>query len=234
MNEYVVNRCCGNCEWCISPENEKDIMIENHYDEDDLTRPRAGDCCLGCEHDNNYFCNNHSYISSGLNTYAFYDEKDLGPGYYVVSEYYDNIIRYFKLYRTGEYNNYNYGIRVYEINPITNDDILGISFDIEKADNQLLYKLFSIFAKALGDNVIINYDCNNYISTCDYNNGVQIKFSKVMNGKDLDNNYIDIVFECNREDRSYRLIEHLFRNLAAVTMNKKENIYIKKIRSISK
>lgn len=231
MREITFERCCGNCEWSISPENEKDIMIENDYDEDDPTRPRAGDCCLGLEHDENYFCKHHTYISGGFETYAFYDEKDLGPGYYVVSEYYDHIIRYFKLYRTGKYGNYSYGIRVYEINPITSDGTLSISFEIAKVDNQLLYKLFSIFAKALGDNCIWNN--NGFMSTCDYDSGVDIKFTKVMNDNEKDNNFINIIVKCDKEDRNYRLMEHLYRNMAVATCNMNNEDSVRKVRRIS-
>ena len=75
MEKVVVGRCCGNCEWSISPENEHDIMIENSYDEDDPTRPKAGDCCLGIEHNEDYICEHHEYLSGGLETYTFYDIK---------------------------------------------------------------------------------------------------------------------------------------------------------------
>ena len=118
MEDVILKRCCGNCEWSISPECEEEIMKENHYEEDDPTRPRAGDCCLGIEHNGCFACEHHEYISGGLETYVFYDDNDKLPGYYVVSEYYDHIIKYLKLYRTGVYGNYSYGIKAYEITPI--------------------------------------------------------------------------------------------------------------------
>lgn len=234
MKDIILKRCCGNCDWSISPILEKEIMKENNYEEDDPTRPRAGDCCLGIMHDENYFCNEHTYISGGLETYAFYDKEDLGPGYYVVTEYYDHIIRYFKIYRTGEYGNYSYGIRAYEINPITSDGTLVISFEIEEIDNKVLYKLFSIFAKALGNNDIRNAkEHNGIVSVTNYDHSINIQFIKVINNKE-NNNFIDIIINCNKKDKNYRLMEHLFRNMAVVTSNKKDLNNLKKVRKISK
>ena len=235
MKDVIVKRCCGNCEWSISPKLEEEIMKENHYEEDDPTRPRAGDCCLGMEHNGDYICINHEYLSVGIDTYAFYDDMQLGQGYYVISEYYNNIIRYFKLYRYGNYDQYNYGIRAYEINPINKDRTRTIAFEFgsSNSDNVILHKVFSIFANALGDNVIINEENNNEIMKTEiYKYGVAINFVKSINNKENSNDFIDIKIKCNKKDRNYRIIEHLFRNLAVATNNMKDTNSLKKVRQI--
>lgn len=237
MKDVIIDRCCGNCEWSISPECEEDIMIENHYDEDDPTRPRAGDCCLGVEHDGKCVCEHHKYLSGGLETYTFYEEKDLGPGYYVVNTYYDHILRYFKLYRTGEYGKYSYGIRVYDINPISHDN-KGIVFDIEEANDKLLYRVFSIFAKGLGNDIMRKkhndkYD-DSYITTDFYKGGVAVNFYSVCDSKESLNNFIDIKIDCDRDDRDYKLMEQLFRNMAVLTSNMKNEEVSLKVRRLNR
>lgn len=228
MKDVILKRCCGNCEWSISPECEEEIMKENHYEEDDPTRPRAGDCCLGVEHDGNYVCNHHEYLSGGLETYAFYEEKDLGPGYYVVETYWDHIIKYFKLYRTLESGNYGYGIRVCDLYPIKEEVIKGISMEIGKNDNQLLYKAITIFAKELGNNVIWDIDKKNFMSVNIYEKSTGLYFTGTN-----DNNFIDIKVK-NIDDRIYKLIAHLFRNMAVLTSNMKNDEVAKKVRKLNR
>jgi len=55
-------KCCANCEWSISPELEEEILEEQGYQEDDINRPHAGDCVIGMEHDENYYCSSHQYL----------------------------------------------------------------------------------------------------------------------------------------------------------------------------
>ena len=228
MKNIIVGRCCGNCEWSISPENEHDIMIENSYDEDDPTRPKAGDCCLGMEHNEDYVCKHHEYLSGGLETYTFFDNKDKEPGYFVVDTYYDHVLKYFKLYRKGEYGNYSYGIRVYDLYPVR-DIVNGVSFEISKYNNELLYKAITIFSKALDKNVMWDIDKKNFITTNVYEDCTCLYFT----GSN-DNNVIDIKIDRDINDRNYKLISHLFRNMAVVTSNKKNDLISKKIRKINK
>lgn len=56
-------RNCGNCFWSFSPADEEALREEYHgedYDLDD-NNPKAGDCCLGVDHNNKYYCSSHSY-----------------------------------------------------------------------------------------------------------------------------------------------------------------------------
>lgn len=80
-------KCCGNCEWCITEEEELAQIKEKNYDEEDLNRPLTGDCSLGIDHGENYCCSQHNYMEKLTNIYVLYDENYFGPGYFIVTEY---------------------------------------------------------------------------------------------------------------------------------------------------
>lgn len=229
MGKVILKRCCGNCEWSISPENEEEIMKENHYEEDDPTRPRAGDCCIGREHNGNYVCDSHEYISNCLQTYSFYEDKYLGPGYFIVTLYDDNVIKFLKLYRTGTYGNYNYEIIAYEYDSIKQDLCNGISFEIRKSDNEVLHKAITIFANFLNDNVVWSTDKNDFMTANVYKYSTCLYFTGSKDSK-----IIDIKIDKNNDYRLYRLVEHLYRNMAVATMNKSNDEVYGKVRKITK
>lgn len=56
-------RCCGNCFWSFSPEDEEELRSEYHGEDYnmDANTPKAGDCSIGCIHNENFYCNSHSY-----------------------------------------------------------------------------------------------------------------------------------------------------------------------------
>ena len=73
-------RCCGNCEWSFSPEDEDELWRE-YYGEDydlDANTIKAGDCALGCIHNDNFYCASHTYneYSSDYQDYLGLDIND--------------------------------------------------------------------------------------------------------------------------------------------------------------
>lgn len=228
MDKVIVERCCGNCEWSISPDNEHDIMIENSYEEDDPTRPRAGDCCLGIEHNCDYVCSNHEYLSGGLETYSFYDDSDMNPGYYVVCTYCDHILKYFKLYRNGERGIYSYSFSVVDFYPIKNEIVKGVSFEISKEDNELLYTAITTFAKALNDSVIWDNGNKSFMSVNVYDCSTGLYFTGT-NEKDV----IDVEIS-DINNINYKLIVDLFRKMEVVTSNRCDEVIRGKIRKLNK
>lgn len=214
MAKNVLDRCCGNCDWSISPDNEEDIMNENDYEEDDPTRPRAGDCCLGINHNGSYVCPHHEYIAEVLDVYAYYDNKYLGQGFFIVLEYNENIVRFLKLYRTAAYGNYDYGIRAFESDTIEPELSKGITYEINKLNNEALYNTITIFAKELSDNIIWDINKKNFMTANVYEATTCLLFTG-----SKDSNFIDIRINSSTDDRIYRLIEALFRNMAAFTSN---------------
>lgn len=84
-------RCCGNCFWSFSPEDENELRSEYHgedYDLDDNT-PKAGDCSIGCIHNENYYCNSHSYNESSS---WYQNYLSLNIDKYVSIDLYDLIV----------------------------------------------------------------------------------------------------------------------------------------------
>ena len=56
-------RCCGNCFWSFSPQDEEELRSEYHGEDYDLdaNTPKAGDCSMGMVHNKDYYCASHSY-----------------------------------------------------------------------------------------------------------------------------------------------------------------------------
>ena len=94
-------KCCGNCEWCITEEEELAQIKEKNYDEEDLNRPLTGDCSLGIDHGENYCCSQHNYMEKLTNIYVLYDENYFGPGYFIVTEYNKEPVILIKMFIAG-------------------------------------------------------------------------------------------------------------------------------------
>jgi len=228
MGNVMLRRCCGNCEWSISPENEEEIMRDNHYEKDDPTRPRAGDCCLGIEHNGNYVCDNHEY-TGGFEIETFYDEKYIGQGYFMVALYNDYIVKFLKLYRTGTYGNYNYGFKIYEYDLKNKGNVDGSLFEVSKSDNDALHMALTIFAEALSNNVIWDKNDNGFITSEVYEHSTALYFT----GKCI-GDFIEIQIDNTKDDKIYNLVSHLYRNMAVVTSNMTNQEVYSRVRKITK
>ena len=66
-------RCCGNCFWSFSPEDEEELRREYHGEDYDMdeSAPKAGNCSIGCIHNKDYYCPSHSY-NEYSNWYQYY------------------------------------------------------------------------------------------------------------------------------------------------------------------
>jgi len=73
-------RCCGNCFWSFSSEDEEELRREYHGDDYDMdaNTPKAGDCSIGCVHNKDYYCPSHTYneYSVDYQEYLSYDISD--------------------------------------------------------------------------------------------------------------------------------------------------------------
>jgi len=84
-------RCCGNCFWSFSSEDEDELRREYHgedYDLDDNT-PKAGDCSIGCVHNKDYYCTSHEYNECSS---WYQDYLSLNIDKYVGIDLYDLIV----------------------------------------------------------------------------------------------------------------------------------------------
>ena len=103
---------CTNCEWNISPV-EEEIIREQRHIEGDSSRQKKG--IHGNVHNNKFACEYHTYCGIDKdNTYVLYDDKYLGPGYFIITEYNGEIIKFLKIYITNNNGIIGYSIRGYE------------------------------------------------------------------------------------------------------------------------
>lgn len=236
MEKVILERCCGNCEWSISPECEREIMIENHYDEDDSTRPRAGDCVWGYNHDGKFVCNNHKFLEAGLDTYVLYDNRYIAPGYFIITKYYDEIIRFLKIYRCGSYGNYNYNIIGYEVDPllINNGKLKEIEFKVAYSDNKELFDAINNLAQSLNGGIL--YSINSKESTNAFSAESYKYTAYLILTKDAssENNFINIKLGDSLACDKFAETELFFRDLARISTGTVEEVSIKKILKIEK
>lgn len=83
-------RCCGNCFWSFSPEDEEELRREYHGEDYDMdeSAPKAGNCSIGCIHNKDYYCPSHSY-NEYSNWYQYYLSLNIDK--YVSIDLYDLI-----------------------------------------------------------------------------------------------------------------------------------------------
>ena len=180
-------KCCANCEWIISPELEMEIMEEQSYKENDLTRPVAGDCALGIDTNGEYVCSQHIYADSGLETDMYYGNGS----YYIVCKFYDEIIKYMKLMQVGKEG------PLFKVQAFDEDFNLQkqqIDFEIDK--NNIVFPAFEVLASKLGSNKILDED--NYLQFLLGNYGVQIIIN-MCNSKKIDIGYSNQYYELLRD-----------------------------------
>lgn len=233
MDNVILDRCCGNCEWSITLDDDKSMIEDAGYDSNESNVPALGDCCLGIDHNGTYLCNNHQYMSDKLKMYAFYDNRDFGQGYYVICKYYESIIKCFKIYRTGKYGNYEYGFIAYDVDSTTSNNTMDIIFNLQVVDDGLSNVLCD-FVNSLGNDLIRSYDDEDkeFISTDIYDNYLSIHFHKNIEGKENFNNYINVKIKQNANSKIFNIVEQLYRDLAAITSNMKDEVSVKKVRKI--
>lgn len=234
----VIEKCCANCEWHISPEDEEEIMKKEHYKEDDPNRPKAGDCSWGYNHNGKYVCDNHKYIDVMLSTDILYDDKYLGKGFFIITKYCNEIIRFVKIYRTGSYDLPSYSVRAYEIGSVDTDNKGFREMAIEASKEDALFEAISSFADSLNWKCLYSLDKSQYgqnnLSAEVYKNTAFLVFTKGMSGVMPGANFVDIELGDHLTCKNYEAVSLLFRDLAKISQGQAETKTIKKILKISK
>lgn len=221
-----MSRCCGNCEWSISPEDEENILRENGYDDCDLNRPRAGDCCIGQEHDENYCCGHHSYIE-GMEEYdifVLYDDQYFGPGYMIVSKLDEEIVKFMKISTYGEGIFPNIIIRAYEKDKVDNPNefFRNIEFEVDK--DSLLYGIFNKFTHSIENKKIYTSDSSNqgknhfYVS--EQGRKLSLNVVKDVYGVKNPTNFVDIFLGDYDSCSEYLQVMEFYKNLSTISVNK--------------
>lgn len=228
---------CSNCEYCISEECAREIMKDNGYNLSDQNSPKAGDCVLGYNQDNNV-CKNHRYPSLGLNTYALYDKDYLGPGYFIITEYNEEIIKFVKIYQTSYYGFPNYRIRGYEVGETDTLDKKFREIEIKVEKDSKLFDVINAFAKRLNNDIIFSvdpmYQGKNYLAAETYKNDTFLILVKDVFNCNTSASFIDVdlgdYLTCNK----YEDVLNLFNDLAKISQGKLEDRTMKKLLKISK
>ena len=237
-------KCCGNCEWSISPCDEEQIMEEQCYDEDDLARPRAGDCCLNVEHNGRFVCDNHKYLNDGLETYVLYDDKYMGCGYFIIYQYNGEIIKFLKIYKTECFGFPSYSIRGYEADCTDKEYLLEdkkfreIEFEVSNFSSQLeLFEVIKNLANRLNNDRIytINYEhgMNNFCAEV-YKDTAFLILAKDIWKVKMPSDFIDVQLGDYLTCDKYEEVSLLFNDLAEISSGIAKEDTIKKILKISK
>lgn len=144
-------RCCGNCEWCL----DEDIEREYDCDLSVVNESKVGDCALNIDHDGKFLCDEHVYISNKINNYVMYDNYCYGEGFLIVSEYEGEAIKYIKLYKSND-GFPSYSIFGFELPFGTGKILRDIEIKIYKDEikNRNIIEAFVNFSKRLGNGVI--------------------------------------------------------------------------------
>ena len=211
-------RCCGNCEWSISSLDEKDIII----DENESNIPNVGDCALSIDHNGRYICDEHTYISDGIKNYILHDNFYFGEGYFIISEYNGQIVKFIKFYKISD-GFPAYAIRAYETTFDDNKSLNHLRIELNR-DNTLdinLLKIFMDFASSIGNNVIRDYDSfdigKSTLSMISSEDSVIIDLYK--NDSEDNSRYINLFLGDFYTSDYYYEISLLFRDLAWIYGN---------------
>ena len=129
-------KSCNNCKWCL---NSKD---------------KDGNCVIGSEPNENNYCDNHRYIEGKINTYVLYDNKYLGPGYFIITEYDNDIVKFIKIYNNNYYGLPSYSIRGNEVDSFDTPDKDYRLIEIEASIGTELFNVINTFAKSLNGEII--------------------------------------------------------------------------------
>jgi len=229
-----MSRCCGNCEWSVSPELEEQIMEEQSYDENDPNRPRAGDCCIGQEHNDEFFCSHHIYVSGmeEYKNYVFYDDEYMGPGYLIVSKIDGEVDRFMKIGINSNVGFPNFFIRAYArgCKDTPADKFRSIFIDIKKGEP--LYDLVYNLGRALGEEIFSNDPVcqgkNHFQVACDID-GVSLCATKDVYGVKSSTDFVDVSIGDEYTCEKYPQFLEFYNNLSTISMGKISSQDIKQL-----
>lgn len=221
-----MGRCCGNCEWSISPQLEEEILREQGYKEEDINRPRAGDCCIGKEHDSNFFCSHHIYVCGmeEYQNYVFYDEEYYGTGYLIVSMIDGKIDRFMKISMFGEGGFPGFFVRAYAKGCIDKPDEEFRDVSIDIMESETLYSIVNELRKDLNGK-LYTIDSVNQGKSCfqvlEGAESISLIATKDVYGVKHSTNFVDISIGDNDSCQKYLEFLKFYKNLSTVSVNKK-------------
>lgn len=184
-------------------------------------------------------CEVHKFIGNYGNerNYLLYDEKYLGPGYFIINKKDDSIIKFFKLYTIDVDGFPNYYLRAFSIygrnNPNLEFNNIEFVFRSSEDYENGLFDVFMKFAKGVSGKIetIDSYQQgrNNVLLSLN-NEIIRMVVSKdVYRGKQHPTDFIDINFGDNYTCQNYASINSLYNALSMLCPKQAETKDIKKI-----
>ena len=216
-------RCCGNCFWSFSPQDEEEL---DGYSEYDINKPKAGDCCIGQDHGENYCCSHHDYIDGmeEYENYVLYDDSYLGPGYLIVSKLDSEIVKFIKIGSYGDGGFPNFFIRAYEKDRVDDSKQKFRTITITVNKEEPLYNVISNFAKSLNGGQIKSIDSHmqgiNNLSAKSYISEASLIVSKDVYGVKHSTDFVDIFAGDNDSCEFYSELSTFYNGLSTITVQK--------------
>ena len=233
MENNVLLRCCGNCQWSMTKEAIDELIDEGMYNEEEANIPMPGDCCLGRDISQNFICDSHAYREDVLEIKCFYEDKYKGPGYFITKEYKGHITKFIKIYRNSNGEEYSYSICAFTQKPIILDDTHSLELTLSKYENEELYYALLPFVQSLGDKIIWGNN-KSFIAVDSYGDRICLTFTGFKNKNQTNSNYIDITIDSKENPQIHKLISDiLYRNLAVITKNQANSKTTAKVRKLS-
>lgn len=237
-----MERTCSNCEWCISPEMEENIIEEQGYDIDDPSRPVAGDCCLGKKGKDKSIttCSSHCYIygMEEFTNYVVYDEEYLGEGYLLISKLDNDVIKFMKI-SCEETNGFlSFSIRGFEkdAKDSPNSKYRKIQFTISSDD--ALYETLYQLSIALDGNKVYSIDKSshgeNHLEVNSYLGEVEFNLVKDVFGVKMPTDFIDIYIGDQVLCECYDAVSCFYKGLSKHSKDIADEDTIKQILKLSK
>lgn len=177
-------------------------------------------------------------VNSNEKNYVLYDDKYLGPGYFIINEVDDKIIKFIKIYTINNDGFPYYCLRAFGVdakdNP--NTDYTNIEFTFRSAEDydNGLYNIFIELVRNVKGNITTideHYEGNNNISFSLSDKGtVRMVVSKdIWKGKQHPTDFIDINIGDNYTCVNYEVVNKFYNSLLELSCNKTNNNDIKRI-----
>ena len=178
----------------------------------------------------NDVCDEHQYIEglSNEKNYVLYDEKYLGPGYFIINEVDNDIVKFIKLYTINNDGFPHYCLRAFSVDAKDNTDkeftTMEFTFrSMEDFDNGL-YNVFMELAKNINGNITTideYYEGKNNISFLLGDKGIirMIVSKDIWRGKQHPTDFIDINIGDNYSCINYEAINKFYNMLSEISYN---------------
>ena len=221
-------KCCETCLWCY---DENDIKNYSPFGDEEI--PEVGECIMLMKklHTGKPYCESYTAIPELEKNYVVYDDKYLGPGYFIINEIDGEIQKFIKIYISNNEGLPIYNIRAYEKGRVDNPDssFSSINFDFSYNKDVKLQEAIYRLSQLINMKPIITINPSskgkNQLLTKGNPKHSKIIISKdVWNGKEVCTDFIDIILGDNYTCEYYEAINDFYNDLSKISINKKETV----------